>query len=509
MEQKTAIVEELLRRLGSEAAFEKVALRAGVPALALPGQSLSRRYEQLVTRLGEMGKEQLAAYLEAAALEAGGGFEMRFGLQPAPASDWDISTMRTAMIVMPPPEMLAPEPLAPEPSKTKPVKPLVPPALPSEVQQLDQLRQNYEKKARERVAPPVSDFDKSVQIPSLAARLKDAAGAVDLEAIVASHTKGASVGRMTLREARLIAGAGPGGVGSVLRLLGSGFQAPLMLELEAVPGKRVVERVSPEEARALIVERNWPELMPRRVRVLHGGEGTGWVDVKVGTRSEAGRAFPGLRAEAAYVPAGEYRLPGEVGARRLEHGIQLGLTPVTNREYLAFVQRTGYKPASDIEFLHHHRPGSADETFMTSPVIFVSHDDALAFCTHVGGVLPSVEGWERAAMGFGNRIWPWGDTFDPSRTNTREGRFGWTTPVASFPEGKGPLGHVDLAGNVWEWTSSTGTDPGRVCLKGGSWVNDKRCACVAFRAEMRRELRAFYTGFRVAWPLPKDFLGAG
>ena len=514
---KRPLLEELMQRLGNEAAFERVAVRAGVPPLVLPGYTLERRYEQQIERLFEQSTASLVTYLEAAALEAGGGFEIRFALATTPhdspgtqdgSSGWDIEAMRTAMVVMPPPELLPPLTTPEEEATTiaKPSMPELPPPPPlQEAQQLEQLQQNYSRKAAARSAPPVADFDKSVQIPSLAARLKNAAGEVDLEQAVESHVRGAASGALRLKEARLVAGAGPGGVGSVLRFLGEGLQAPLMLELEGLVGRRIVERVKPTEASALLSERNISELLPRRVRVVHRSDSSAWVEIKTGTRADAGQPWTNLRSDAAYVPAGEYRLPGEIGMRRLEKGMQLGLTPVTHREYVAFLQRSGYKPTIDADFLKDYRPDAVTEAFWSQPVIFVNHADAQAYCESVGGTLPPVEVWERAALGFGQRMYPWGDTFELSRANTREGRYAWLTSVAEFISGRGPYGHIDLAGNVWEWTSTPAPDPNHFLLKGGSWVNDKRYCANGYRTSHRPELRAFYIGFRVAWPLPKSW----
>ena len=64
-----------------------------------------------------------------------------------------------------------------------------------------------------------------------------------------------------------------------------------------------------------------------------------------------------------------------------------------------------------------------------------------------------------------------------------------TSPVGSYPAGAGPFGHLDLAGNVWEWgydwyanyvakdvDNPIGSKKGQFrVLRGGSW-DDLRCA---------------------------------
>ncbi|PZX13599.1 sulfatase-modifying factor enzyme 1 [Palleronia aestuarii] len=104
---------------------------------------------------------------------------------------------------------------------------------------------------------------------------------------------------------------------------------------------------------------------------------------------------------------------------------------------------------------------------MDHPAVHLSWADACAFAEWAGGRLPSEAEWEHAARGgLEDPRFPWGmrepdDTeFQPA--NIWQGRFphhnscadGWfgTAPVGSFPANGSGL--FDMAGNVWEWTST-------------------------------------------------------
>jgi len=83
---------------------------------------------------------------------------------------------------------------------------------------------------------------------------------------------------------------------------------------------------------------------------------------------------------------------------------------------------------------------------------------------------------------------------------------GYTTAVGAYEAGISPYGCYDMAGNAFEWTSSTitatnGAEAGKQvnAVRGGSWYSTGRSCRTSYRGEGRSGSGAYNTvGFRVA-----------
>lgn len=88
------------------------------------------------------------------------------------------------------------------------------------------------------------------------------------------------------------------------------------------------------------------------------------------------------------------------------------------------------------------------------PVTHVSRTDCLEYCRWSGTRLPTEAEWEKAARGTDERLYPWGNTPPTASICNHSMNVGDTTAIGTYPEASGPFGLEDVAGNVWEWTST-------------------------------------------------------
>ncbi len=184
-------------------------------------------------------------------------------------------------------------------------------------------------------------------------------------------------------------------------------------------------------------------------------------------------------------------------------------TPVTNRQFRAFVEATGHVTFAEIApdpkdypgALPHmlragslmfdppthpvdtrdwsqwwifkfgatwrkpYGSGSSIKGLDDHPVVHVAYRDAEAYAAWAGKSLPTEAEWEFAAWGGREDAeFAWGDELMPEgrhmaniwqgsfpNENTKEDGFARTSPVKAFPANG--YGLYDMIGNVWEWTS--------------------------------------------------------
>lgn len=190
---------------------------------------------------------------------------------------------------------------------------------------------------------------------------------------------------------------------------------------------------------------------------------------------------------------------------------------VTNAMYQKCVDAGACKfSGSNKSGLRGSTPYYGNPEFDNYPVINMSWYHADTYCRWVGKRLPTEAEWEKAARWTDARIYPWGNSFDQNRLNSRDGRFIDTTAGGSYPLGASPYGVMDMAGNVWEWVADwyatnfyenspiqnpTGPSTGTMKIRrGGSWMDElKFTRLTTLRSPMEPHNNGqMATGFRCA-----------
>jgi formylglycine-generating enzyme required for sulfatase activity len=141
------------------------------------------------------------------------------------------------------------------------------------------------------------------------------------------------------------------------------------------------------------------------------------------------------------VPAGQ-ALVGKDKSVVQVAAFEIDRMEVSNREFLAFCEETGYP-----------KPFGAGEKDPELPVINVSIEDARKYAKWAGKRLPTAVEWEVAARGFEGRKFPWGEDALLERANV--GNTGYLLRVNSRGDGASPFGALNMIGNAWEWVEQS------------------------------------------------------
>jgi formylglycine-generating enzyme required for sulfatase activity len=191
------------------------------------------------------------------------------------------------------------------------------------------------------------------------------------------------------------------------------------------------------------------------------------------------------------VPPGTFTMGADTGGEADERpahkvalpGYWLDRTEVTNEAYDACVAAKACRAPLMRAFRSPKQP-----------VTFVSWDDAQTFCKWKGKRLPREAEFERAIRGDDARRFPWGNE-EPSATRAVFG-VGQPKDVGSLPAGKGPFGHDDLAGNVWEWMEDF-YDP-------IAYTREKVASCDEIMATQKKLAQEGKHGFTGTNPIPNE-----
>lgn len=219
---------------------------------------------------------------------------------------------------------------------------------------------------------------------------------------------------------------------------------------------------------------------------------------------------------------------------------EIGIFPITNREYLEFMNDGGYETykywlSDGWEKVKSNNWKSPmywekidDEWYVrdflgirkinpNEPVCHVSYYEADAYCKWAGKRLPTEAEWEKAACWNETKqektIFPWGNnTPTEENCNLLESYHWGCTEIGTYPSGKSPSGCEQMIGDVWEWTSSefvgypgfkSGFDEyndkwftNQKVLRGGSFGTPKMSIRGSYRNFFRLDERWLFSGFR-------------
>ena len=186
---------------------------------------------------------------------------------------------------------------------------------------------------------------------------------------------------------------------------------------------------------------------------------------------------------------------------------------VTNFQYQQFIDATGHRKSGPPA---RYAKNMGKLRGINQPVVYVSWEDAEAYCHWKEKRLPTEAEWEKAMRGLDGRLWPWGNVEQPDGANWARVQDGHevAASVGMVPTDKSPYGVMDGAGNVMEWVADwyaeryfeeapernpPSPDHGvfRV-LRGGGYATTGADIRITSRSKMVPDFRDETIGFRCA-----------
>jgi formylglycine-generating enzyme required for sulfatase activity len=239
------------------------------------------------------------------------------------------------------------------------------------------------------------------------------------------------------------------------------------------------------------------------------------------------RATSSTRQGMVRIPGGTYWIgrdipPGESDSMSLErHQVTLDSfwidrCEVSNDDYAAFVAATGRAAPK------HWTNGSIPSGQERFPVIWVNWADAADYAAWAGKRLPTEAEWEVAARGTDERLYTWGNEYDPTKANLPDPAetrpVGNVTPIKgslvavdSPTEDCSPWGVLHLVGNAEEWVAEFWSPaargpqrhpallPSQKLTRGASYASaTERFALCSYRGALDPWSMRMLTGFRCA-----------
>jgi formylglycine-generating enzyme required for sulfatase activity len=191
---------------------------------------------------------------------------------------------------------------------------------------------------------------------------------------------------------------------------------------------------------------------------------------------------------------------------------------ITIELWKKFIDATHWKPAPGANAPTWTGPELKPEEARL-PIASVTWKGAQDYANWAGKQLPTEAMWEKAARGTDGRWYPWGNE-KPSREYgviAMDQALPGPEPVGSYPKGASPYGCMDMAGNVYEWTSDwvepypNNPEPigswghQYAILRGGSFYHPRHSYRTAKRFGFEINETYFHVGFRTAWFPPPNF----